>query len=153
MNSTLESDEFQGGALLESYREILAVISDAKTRAPHERPVQLVCVSKRQPLKRIVALQEAVGRDDVLVLGENYVQEYRDKRGDLLPHRAHLIGPLQSNKAKEAVSLFDCIESVHSEKLAQNLEKEARRIEKTLPIFLQVNISDDEKKSGFSPEE
>ena len=135
--------------ILESFREIQQRIAEAKSKAPHGRDVRLVAVSKRQPLERIKALQEALG-DEQLTLGENYVQEYRDKRESLLPHRVHLIGALQSNKAKDAVALFDCIESVHSEKVARALEKEAQKREKMLPVLLQINISDDPQKSGLS---
>jgi len=134
------------------YEEILHRIQVAKKVAPHSRKVTLLAVSKKQPLERILFLQESC-LEDSISLGENYVKEYREKRDRLRPHIAHLIGALQSNKAREAVALFDCIESVHSEKLAGVLEKEAARIERQIPVFLQINISQDSQKSGLSETE
>ena len=87
------------------------------------------------------------------LIGENYVQEWRDKRGGLsIVPQCHLIGPLQRNKAKEAVTLFDCIETVHSESVAEALNKASGTISKTTDIFLQVNVSGDSAKSGFTLE-
>lgn len=134
------------------YDQILRRIDEAKQVAPHNREVTLLAVSKRQPLSRVQALQDAIAPEQ-LSLGENYVQEYREKKSSLGPHIAHLIGPLQSNKAREAVSLFDVIESVHSEKIAQVLEKEAARAKREVSVFLQVNISQDQHKSGLTEEE
>ena len=134
------------------YEQILRRIEKAKQVAPHVREVILLAVSKRQPISRVQALQDAIAPEQ-LSLGENYVQEYREKQSSLRPHIAHLIGPLQSNKAREAVSLFDVIESVHSEKIAQVLEKEAARAKREVSVFLQVNISQDSHKSGLTESE
>ncbi len=87
------------------------------------------------------------------VFGENYVQEYRDKQELFGNHKSHLIGPLQRNKAKDALKLFDCIETVHSEALAKELEKQATKIDKEIDILLQINISSDPNKSGFIADE
>lgn len=118
--------------------------------------VRLIAVSKRQPLERIAALVRAGARD----LGENLVQEARDKREALLaaigacePPRWHLIGALQRNKATLAVDLFDCVESVDRASLARELAKRAEAAGRSnLPIFLQVNISREAQKSGTAPE-
>jgi pyridoxal phosphate enzyme (YggS family) len=135
-------------------KEINERIERARALSPFpSRRVQLVAVSKRQPTERVSALF-AAAEGLPIVLGENYVQEWAEKR-TLLPAPAeiHLIGPLQSNKAREAVVLFDVIESVHSSKLLALLSKEAARIGKVQRIFLQVNVSGDIAKSGFAPDE
>jgi len=86
--------------------------------------------------------------------GENRVQEAEDKIGrlaDLKPDITwHMVGHLQSNKAKTAVELFDIIHSVDSVRLAQIL---SRRVEKPLPVLLEVNVSGEATKGGFSVEE
>jgi pyridoxal phosphate enzyme (YggS family) len=91
----------------------------------------------------------------VTILGENYVQEARDKIADLMdsPVSWHFIGHLQSNKAKYAVKLFDLIHSVDSLKLARELNKQAQKNGKIQQILVQVNISREETKSGISIDE
>lgn len=91
----------------------------------------------------------------VTILGENYVQEARDKFKALVqyPVSWHFIGHLQSNKAKYAVRLFDLIHSVDSLKLARELDKQAAKVDKIQQILVQVNISAEDTKSGISPDE
>ena len=86
-------------------------------------------------------------------LGENYVQEAAEKIEALRGQDVswHFIGHLQTNKAKVAVRLFDCIHSVDSYKLAAELDKRAGAIGKIQPILIQVNISGEETKSGIDP--
>jgi hypothetical protein len=90
-----------------------------------------------------------------LILGENYIQEARDKFNALYdrPVQWHFIGHLQSNKAKYAVRMFDLIHSVDSLKLAKALDKEARKNGKVQDILIQVNISREETKSGIDETE
>jgi pyridoxal phosphate enzyme (YggS family) len=102
--------------------------------------------------------QEARSHGMKVIFGENYIQEARHKREEL--QRAgveydelHLQGPLQSNKVRDAVAIADVIQSVHSLKVLQLVAKEAARVGKRQRIFLQVNISDDPGKSGFSRDE
>jgi pyridoxal phosphate enzyme (YggS family) len=121
--------------------------------------IELLAVSKRQPIEKIQHyIQVAQKYGARVLLGENQVQEF-DIKSTQLPSElskdtsTHLIGHLQSNKAKKAVELFDCIQSVDSLKLLQLIDKEAQKIDKKIPIFLQVNISGDPKKYGFLPEE
>ena len=85
-------------------------------------------------------------------VGENRVQEARDKQ-KLLGHPGnwHLIGHLQTNKAKQAVELFDIIESVDSEHLLLALDKEAGKLGKRIDILLQINIAGETQKTGFAP--
>ncbi len=84
-------------------------------------------------------------------LGENYVQEAIEKKR-LIKDKAkwHMIGSLQSNKVKQAVSIFDVIQTIDSYKLARKIDKEAKKIEKIQQVMIQVNISGD--KNGVEPE-
>ncbi len=110
--------------------------------------VQLIAVSKRKPARDIVAAYEAGQRD----FGENYVQELEGKQAALegFPEaRFHLIGRLQSNKAKRAARLFASIHTVDSVKLARRLD----RFESPLEVFLEVKLSPEESKAGMQEED
>ena len=113
----------------------------------------LVAVSKRQPDDRIDAALAAGHR----MFGENRVQEAQQRwqhRRDTHPDLAlHLIGPLQTNKAAEAVALFDVIEVVDRPKLARMLGQEMDRQGRHLPCYVQVNTGEEEQKSGVLPDE
>lgn len=113
--------------------------------------VRLVAVSKTMDAERVARAIDA-GAD---ILGENYIQEARDKFNALYdrPVVWHFIGHLQSNKAKYAVRMFDLIHSVDSFKLAGALDKEARKNGKTQDILVQVNISREATKSGIGETE
>ncbi len=89
------------------------------------------------------------------MLGENRVQEAESKINELrsLPTRWHLVGHLQTNKAKKAVQLFDLIHSVDSVRLVQALDRASERLSKRQPILLQVNIAREKQKFGSPPEE
>jgi pyridoxal phosphate enzyme (YggS family) len=112
---------------------------------------------------RLVAVSKTIAADTVreaieagvTILGENYVQEARDKFKALVqyPVSWHFIGHLQSNKAKYAVRLFDLIHSVDSLKLARELDKQAAKVDKVQQILVQVNISGEDTKSGISADE
>ena len=123
-----------------------------QTQAGMARPVTLVAVSKRQPDDRIHAALTAGQR----VFGENRVQEAngrwahrRDFYADL---KLHLIGPLQTNKVSDAVTLFDVIEVVDRPKLAIALGVEMIRQNRQLECYIQVNTGEEEQKSGITPE-
>jgi len=134
--------------------EILLNIEQSCRSAGREPDsVQLLAVSKKQPIEKMLDYQqECLALDYPCVFGENYVQEYRDKiRERPILAGAHLIGPLQSNKVRAAVSLFECIQSVHSMKLLEQLAIEVDKQERPVSIYLQVDISDDERKHGFKP--
>ena len=99
------------------------------------------------------ACQEAI-RAGIDALGENRVQEAKHKQEALGKHGYwHLIGHLQTNKARQAVALFDLIESVDSEHLLAAIDKEAERIGKVQDILLQLNIAHEEQKSGLDKED
>lgn len=119
-----------------------------------ERPPQditLVAVSKVHGPEIIAPVLDAGHR----IFGENRVQEALGKWPDLKARyegiELHLIGPLQTNKAKEAVGLFDVIESVDREKLAVKLATEMERQGRHLPVFVQVNTGEEPQKSGVFP--
>jgi pyridoxal phosphate enzyme (YggS family) len=117
--------------------------------------VTLVAVSKTQPLSELKEYERvALDRGESVVFGENYLQEIKAKRSEILPSsELHMIGPLQSNKVRDAVSFCDVIESVHSLKVLGLIAKEAAKINKLQRILLQVNIGLDDAKSGFSEAE
>ena len=110
--------------------------------------VTLIAVSKTHPVDRIEPLLEAGHR----VFGENRVQEAQDKwpvlREAYPDVELHLIGQLQSNKAEEAVALFDVIHSLDRESLLTALAKAMDKTGRRVPCFVQVNIGDEEQKGG-----
>ncbi|MDJ0783419.1 MAG: YggS family pyridoxal phosphate-dependent enzyme [Desulfosarcinaceae bacterium] len=110
--------------------------------------VRLVAVSKTMPAERV---RDAI-QAGVTILGENYIQEAREKFNALYDLGAswHFIGHLQSNKAKYAVRIFDLIHSVDSLKLATVINKEAAKRDKIQEILIQVNLSGEATKSGLS---
>ena len=133
---------------------ILDRIAQAHARfgAPPER-VDLVAVSKTFPPEAIVPFLAAGQRR----FGENRVQEAKDKwpglRETYPDVELHLIGPLQTNKAREAVALFDVIETLDRDKLAGVLAAEMVRAGRRLPCFVQVNIGLEDQKAGIAPSE
>ncbi len=112
--------------------------------------VALVWVSKTKPAEAVRAAYGAGARD----FGENRVQELVAKFSDPLPGvTRHLIGPLQSNKARKAVALADVIHTVASIDLVRRLDALAAEADRTLKILFQVNVSGEATKSGLSPAE
>jgi hypothetical protein len=109
--------------------------------------IQLIAVSKTMPAEIVKEAIEAGVTD----LGENYIQEARDKVSALATSDVnwHYIGHLQSNKAKYAVRLFDLIHSVDSLKLARELNKYAQKNDKIQSILVQVNVAREDTKSGI----
>lgn len=117
--------------------------------------VTLVAVSKTKTVAAMREYAHAAAQLSLpVVYGENYLQEIKEKQPHLtVGSELHMIGPLQSNKVRDAVRLCDMIQSVHSVKILELTAKEAARIGKRQRILLQVNIGQDEKKSGFAPED
>lgn len=113
--------------------------------------VALIAVSKVQPLDRVVAVLEAGHR----VFGENYVQEAAGKWPDLRARfgavAVHMIGPLQTNKAKVAVELFDAIHTVDRPSLAEKLARLAQERGRCPDLFVQVNTGEEPQKAGVLP--
>jgi pyridoxal phosphate enzyme (YggS family) len=127
-------------------REVRERIARACDRAGRDvASVTLVGVSKTFGPDAIRLAIEAGIRD----LGENRVQELREKIGDVgRDARWHMIGHLQSNKAKDAVHLFDVVQSVDRMSLAEKLDREAAEAGRTLEVLVQVNIGAEPQKSG-----
>lgn len=131
--------------------EIRARIIAAEKRA--ERPagsVTLVAVSKTQPWDHIAPVLAAGQK----VFGENRVQEAMERWGDRREGlELRLIGPLQTNKAREAVGFFDVIETLDREKLARVLADEIQRAGGGPRLYIQVNVGQEAQKAGVSPSE
>lgn len=134
--------------------EQLAAVRQAIARAAGSRtPPTLVAVSKTYDADAIRRVLEA----GQLVFGENRVQEAMAKfpalRESFPGIELHLIGPLQSNKAAEAVATFDVIETVDREKIAKALAAEMAKQGRTPRLYVQVNIGAEPQKAGIAPEE
>ena len=112
---------------------------------------QLIAVSKVQPNKRVLNVLEQGHK----VFGENKVQEAQIKwpafRENFSNVKVHLIGPLQSNKVKQAIAIFDAIHTVDRLRLAQKLSNEVQTQGKAPEMFIQVNTGEEEQKSGVTP--
>jgi len=134
---------------LERIKERIKETADACKRPVAS--IRLVAVCKTMPAEVVKEAIEAGVTD----LGENYIQEAKDKINALVTYPAtwHFIGHLQSNKAKYAVRLFDLIHSVDSLKLAKELDKYAKKNDKTQAILIQVNAAKEDSKSGVYVED
>jgi pyridoxal phosphate enzyme (YggS family) len=135
-----------------AHRRVLDAIAGAAARAGRDpSEVTLVAVTKTVAIERVRAAIAA----GLSVLGENRVQEAETKVGQVDGATWHLIGPLQSNKARRALAAFDVIESVDTTGLAQRLDRLAGEVgrDRPIPVLLQVNVDDDAAKSGFRPAE
>ncbi|MCI2395621.1 YggS family pyridoxal phosphate-dependent enzyme [Aliiroseovarius sediminis] len=136
-------------------------LSDIKDRIAKEEArvgrapgsTTLIAVSKEQPLDRVVAVLEEGHR----VFGENKVQEAVGKWPDLKQRFAgvelHLIGPLQSNKTRQAMGLFDVIHSVDRPKLARTIARIAEEEGHCPTLFIQVNTGEEPQKAGIMPDD
>ena len=126
-------------------------IAAACSRANRKRSdLRLIAVSKTFPGEAINAAA-AAGMTDI---GENRVQELRDKLPEVTARpRYHLIGHLQSNKAKEAARIFDVIHTVDSIDIAKRLSRFAGEFEKTLDVLIEINVGGEEQKAGVAPAE
>lgn len=140
--------------ILQNLAAIRIAIEKAAGAHGHDpAKVTIVAVSKQQPSEKITEALAAGHR----LFGENRVQEARAHWGDLKKEypglELHLIGPLQTNKVKDAVALFDVIETVDREKLARALAGEMKKQNRNIPCFIQVNTGEEEQKSGVPPKD
>ena len=123
-----------------------------KSRVNHDKLPKIIAVSKTFPIENILPLIEHGHLD----FGENKVQEALDKWSDIKNDKQniklHLIGRLQTNKVKFALKIFDYIHSLDSEKLANKIANEQVKQKKRPKIFIQVNIGNEEQKSGIKKE-
>ena len=138
-------------ARLEEVRRHIADAARAAGRDPAS--VTLVAVSKTHGADRVLELLQVGQR----VFGENRVQEAEGKfpalKAEYPDLELHLIGPLQTNKAREAVALFDVIQSVDRERLAATLAKEMERAGRRPACYVQVNTGEEPQKAGVLPAE
>jgi len=136
-------------ANLAAVRERIAAAARAAGRAPES--VTLVAVSKTHPAASVRQALMAGHR----VFGENRVQEaqakYPELRGEFPDLALHLIGPLQTNKVRDAVALFDVIESVDRLRLAQALAREIEHSGRRPPCLIEVNTGEEPQKAGIMP--
>lgn len=131
---------------VETIRRNIEAACRRSGRDPAE--VTLVGASKTQPVERL----QAAWRAGLRIFGENRVQEVEAKKPHLPPEAEwHLLGPLQSNKARLAVELFDVIQSVDRIKILHALERHAAAAGRRLPCFAEVLLGGEDSKHGFSP--
>ena len=139
--------------VLERFAEIKARIAKAASEASRTDATTLVAVTKTFGADDILPVLEAGHR----VYGENRVQEAEGKwpalRAQFPGIELHLIGPLQSNKAAEAVALFDVIETVDREKIARALKTEMDKQGRALRLYVQVNTGLEPQKAGIAPDD
>ena len=135
---------------LAAIRQEMARIAQRSNRSAGD--VELLCVSKTQNNSRILEALAAGQR----LFGENRVQEAQDKwpaLKQLYPDaKLHLIGPLQSNKARQAVDLFDVIETIDRPKIAEALAHEIQKAGKTVELYIEINIGSEPQKAGILPQ-
>ncbi len=137
-----------------SLTEITARIAQAESAA--KRPagsVKLIAVSKEQPPERVLPVLEAGHR----LFGENRVQEaagkWPDWRQDFTDVELHLLGPLQTNKARQAMELFQAIHSLDRPKLARTFARLAQELGHCPRLFVQVNTGAEPQKAGVLPDD
>ena len=132
---------------LAAVQERIAAACDRAGRAPED--VQLVAVGKKFPAPIIHEAADC----GLTLFGENRVQEAKAKIPDCPGHlRWHFIGNLQTNKCRDAVALFDFLHAVDSLHLAAELNKRCEQAAKVMPVLLEVNVSGEGSKHGFTPE-
>ena len=130
-------------------QEILAAIQSAQAYSAYGQPVKLVAVSKAQPAS---AIREAYAAGQI-IFGENYLQEALDKQTQLqdLNIEWHFIGPIQSNKTQPISQHFAWMHSVDRLKIAQRLNDARPADLPPLQVCIQVNVSNEDSKSGVQP--
>jgi PLP dependent protein len=133
-----------------SVKNLIYIEELIKSKVNHDKLTKIIAVSKTFPIEDILPLVE----HGQLHFGENKVQEALDKWSDMkIKNNAiklHLIGRLQTNKVKFALRIFDYIHSLDGEKLATKISEEQVKQEKKPKIFIQVNIGNEEQKSGIN---
>lgn len=125
--------------IITRYNEIIKTIPNS---------VKLVAATKQRSIKEI---RQAISAG-IRIIGENYVQEALSKYEEIENVRWHLIGHLQRNKVKDAIKIFDCIQSVDSLGLAEEIDKQCEKINKIMPVLIEVNIGGEESKYGINPD-
>ena len=136
-----------------SINNLNLIKQNLKSKVVDYKKIKIIAVSKTFALDKIMPLIE----HGHLNFGENKVQEAMDKWTNTKLNypqiKLHLIGKLQTNKVKFVIKLFDYIHSVDSEKLARKIAEEENKINKKIKIFIQVNIGEEEQKSGIKKDQ
>jgi pyridoxal phosphate enzyme (YggS family) len=134
---------------VQKYKDIISAIDKKLEEQKINYAPKIIAVSKTFKLEKILPLIEYGHLD----YGENKVLEAVDKWSEIklkkLDIKLHLIGKLQTNKVKQAIKIFDYIHSLDSKKLAQKIADEQNKQNKNIKLFIQVNIGDEEQKSGI----
>ncbi|MEW6609203.1 MAG: YggS family pyridoxal phosphate-dependent enzyme [bacterium] len=133
-----------------SIKENLEIIKNRiKQVAKDSSEIELVAVTKSAGINQII---EAIN-SGITNIGENRIQEAKGKFDQLkkMEIKWHMIGHLQRNKVKEAIKIFDMIQSVDRLELAKEIEKQAGQINKIMDVLIEVNVSNEETKFGVSP--
>lgn len=117
-----------------------------KNTGRQEDTIELLAVSKTKPLEYLLEAYESGQR----LFGENRINEAEIKVPGL-PNDAifHMIGHVQSNKAKKVCELFDCVQSIDSLKIAKKIDRYSKELDKVMDIYLEINTANDNNKSGF----
>ena len=135
-----------------NFNKIKNLIKTNQEKTNNKNNIKIIAVSKTFEISHINPLIE-YGHTD---FGENKVQEAVEKWSSIKTKNTnlslHLIGKLQSNKTKLALRIFDYIHSLDSEKLANKISEEQKKLEKRPKLFIQVNIGNEEQKSGIEPD-
>ena len=130
-------------------QKVLENINSIKKKI--KKDTRIIAISKRQPLKRIIDALDAEQK----IFGENQVQETLKKWPQLKEKykniELHLVGPLQSNKVKDAISIFDVIQTIDREKIAKALKQEEYNQKKKISYMIQINTGKESQKSGILP--
>jgi len=139
------------GALEENIKNIWSRIENAAEKTGKSKgDIKLVAVTKTVETERI---KEAINRG-IQIIGENRVQEAESKFDQITEEvEKHLVGHLQTNKAKTAVELFDFIQSVDSQRIAQEISRRASQMGKVMEVLVEINTSGEETKFGIDPDE
>lgn len=144
------SEDIHLAERLEQLEQSIAAACRAAGRP--RREVELVAVSKTHPVEAMLAAHQL----GLTLFGENRVQEFAAKSAELPANqraamRVHLIGHLQGNKAVRAAELFDAVDSLDSFALAERLNAAAQRVNKRLPVLVEIKLSGETSKAGLAP--
>ena len=135
------------------YTDIKNNINQALLESPYDRKIELIAVSKKQSLESVNKLLNEGHR----CFGENQVQEATEKwtnlKNKISNLQLHMIGPLQTNKVRQAVRLFDYIQTLDRIKLASKISRECKKENTEVKCFIQVNTGIEDQKSGIRPSE
>ena len=138
-----------GDSIRERAAQVLVRVAQAAERCGRKaQDIRLIAVGKTQPVEFIGEALEA----GLAVFGENYVQEAEEKIRAFPQAEWHMIGKLQRNKVKKAVSLFSWIQTVDSLSLLAEISRRAEEAGKVMPVLAEVNLAGEKSKAGVGPE-